>query len=87
MLLLKMAILGEHICIRHYHTGLNVSKMPNNSTRQNPSSTAPFQYFLARWNDPSIPEYDLDTDDLVYRDKNGNEVRREPFNEVVMAAA
>ncbi len=90
MPLLKLAVLGDHICVRYYHTGLNVSKMPEYVFKhdQNPGSLySPFhQYFLARWNDPNIPEYDLDTDDLVYRDKSGNEVRRERFNEVMMAA-
>lgn len=90
MPLLKMEILGEHICVRYYHTGLNVSKMPEYVFKhdQNPGSLySPFyQYFIARWNDPNIPEYDLETDDLVYRDRNGNEVRRERFNEVMMAA-
>jgi hypothetical protein len=38
-----------------------------------------------RWNDSAIPEYDLDTDELVYRDGSGNEVKREAFNEVTMA--
>lgn len=91
MPLLKMAVLGEHICVRYYHTGLNVNKMPEYVFKhdQNPGSLySPFyQYFLARWNDPNIPEYDLDTDELVYRDKSGNEARRERFNEVMMAAA
>jgi hypothetical protein len=32
-----------------------------------------------RWNLPDIPEYDLDADELVYRDSVGNELRREPF--------
>lgn len=91
MPLLKMEVLGDHICVRYYHTGLNVNKMPEYVFKhdQNPGSLySPFyQYFLARWNDPNIPEYDLDTDDLVYRDRSGNETRREKFNEVMMAAA
>lgn len=89
MPLLKMAVLGDHICIRYYHTGLNVRNMPEYVFKhdQNPGSLySPFyQYFLARWNDPDIPEYDLDTDELVYRDRSRNEVRREMFNEVTMA--
>jgi hypothetical protein len=44
-----------------------------------------YQYFLNRWNDPDIPEYDLDTDELVYRDRTGTEVRREKFNDITMA--
>jgi len=26
-----------------------------------------YQYFLARWDHPDIPEYDLTTDELIYR--------------------
>jgi hypothetical protein len=43
-----------------------------------------YQYFVSQWFDPAIPEYDLDTDELIHRDRAGNEVRREKFNEVVM---
>jgi len=48
---------------------------------QNPKSLyVPFyQYFLSRWDNPDVPEYDFDRDDLVYRDLAGNEVRREQF--------
>jgi len=45
-----------------------------------------YQYFLSRWNDPDIPEYDLDTDELVYRDRSNKEVRRVLFNEVTFTA-
>lgn len=40
-----------------------------------------YQYFLARWNHPDIPEYDFATDELIYRDTDGNEVRREKFED------
>jgi len=30
--------------------------------------TAFYQYFVMRWNDPAIPEYDLLTGDLMYRE-------------------
>jgi hypothetical protein len=33
-----------------------------------------------RWEDPAIPEYDLETDELVYRDSAGNEVGREKLD-------
>ena len=36
-------------------------------------------YFVQRWESAEIPEYDLDTDELVYRSRTGNEVRRERF--------
>jgi hypothetical protein len=34
---------------------------------------------VQRWENAEIPEYDLDTDELVYRSKTGNEIRRERF--------
>ena len=36
-------------------------------------------YFVQRWESAEIPEYDLDTDELVYRSRTGNEIRRERF--------
>ena len=38
-----------------------------------------YQYFVQRWASTSIPEYDLDTDELVYRGSTGGEVKRVRF--------
>lgn len=88
--LLKLTILGDYVCMRHYHAGLNVNDLPEYVFRHDhdPGSLYnPFyQYFLDRWRDPSVPEYELETDELVYRDRQGNEVHRQKFNEVVMEA-
>jgi hypothetical protein len=88
---LKLTILGDYACMRHYHSGLNVDDMPEYVFRHDhdPGSlyNPLYQFFLARWRDPSVPEYELETDELVYRDQAGNEVRRERFNDIVMAAA
>lgn len=89
MPLLKLAILGDALCVRHYHTGLHVDDMPEYVFKHDRGPGGlydPFyQYFLSRWSDPGIPEYDLDTDELVYRDRSGVAFRRERFNEVTMA--
>jgi hypothetical protein len=81
MPLLKLAILGDYAFLRHYHVGLNVRKMPEyvfSSDSIHGGLYLPlYRYFLSQWNDPDIPEYDLDTDELVFRDKAGREVRRE----------
>lgn len=81
MPLLKLAILGDHAFLRHYHAGLNVRKMPEfvfSSDSIHGGLYLPlYRYFLSRWHDPDIPEYDLDTDELVLRDKAGQEIRRE----------
>jgi hypothetical protein len=80
---LKLAILGDHICVQHYHTGLDVRKIPEYVFHhvQNAGSlyTYFYQYFLSRWSDANIPEYSFDTDDLIYRDSSGNEIGRGSF--------
>ena len=77
---LKMTILGDFIWLQHYQPGLDVQRMPRYVFKHDPnigSLYSPFyQYFLERWNSLDIPEYDLETDELVYRDIAGNEVRR-----------
>jgi len=82
MPLLKLAILGDHAFLRHYHTGINVDSMPEyvfSSDGFHGGLYLPFyRYFLSRWNDPDIPEYDLDSDELVLRDQAGRERHREP---------
>jgi hypothetical protein len=81
---LKMAILGDYIWLQHYQPGLDVQRMPRYVFKHDPTIGSlyfPFyQYFLGRWNNPQNPEYDLETDELVYRDMAGNEVRRETMD-------
>jgi len=86
---LKLAILGDYVFLRHYHPGVDVQELPEYVFRhgRNPGCLYnPFyQYFLDRWHDVEAPEYDLETDELVYRDKSGNEVRREKFGRLEAA--
>ena len=88
---LKLGILGDYIWVQHYHAGLDVQIMPEYMFKheETPGSLYAlfYQYFLMRWNDAEIPEYDLDTDELVYRDAAGNEIRREAFSNAATAAA
>ena len=81
---LKMVVSGDYIWIKHYHAGFDVRRMPEYvfGYNQNPGSLyVPFyQYFLRWWHDYKIPEYDLESDELIYRDMAGNEERREKFN-------
>jgi hypothetical protein len=80
---LKLIILGDHLWMQHYHPGIDVRSMPTYAFTHNqaPGSLyAPlYEYFTRRWGDPEIPEYDLETDEMVCRDRAGNEVSREPF--------
>ena len=81
----KLAIMGDSIWLQHYHTGLDVHTMPEYVFGQNHNDyglyTLFYQYFTKRWDSSEIPEYDLETDELVYRGSNGNshDVRREKF--------
>lgn len=89
--LLKLAILGDYVFLRHYHHGADVQKLPEFVFRhqRNPGClyNPLYQYFLDRWHDPALPEYELETDELIYRDKAGNEVRREKFELPALAQA
>jgi hypothetical protein len=82
---LKLAILGDYLWMKHYHPGLDVYSMPEYVFKhdQNPGTlyTPFYRYFLMRWKDSNIPEYDLNTDELIYRDMAGNEIRREKLDE------
>lgn len=79
----KLTILGHAIWLQHYHTGLDVHTMPEYLFLQNHNDyglyTLFYQYFTKRWESPDIPEYDLETDELVYRGSSGTEIRRESF--------
>jgi hypothetical protein len=81
--LLKLVILGDYLWMQHYHTDLDIQEMPEYVLRHNANDhglyTLCYQYFVQRWERTDIPEYDLETDELVYRDRNGREVRRERF--------
>ncbi len=83
---LKLVILGDYIWMKHYHPGLDVHGLPEFvfEHNQTPGSLySPFyQYFLMRWGDFHIPEYDFETDELVYRDEAGNERLRKKFDAV-----
>jgi hypothetical protein len=77
----KLTILSDYIWLQHYHPSRDVHAMPEyvfQHTRDDHGLYAMFyQYFIKRWESPEIPEYDFETDELVYRESNGNIVRRE----------
>ncbi|NWF73878.1 MAG: hypothetical protein HXY51_12665 [Nitrospirae bacterium] len=81
---LRMVILGDYLWLQHYHTGLDVRWMPEYVFQHNPDHhglyTLFYQYFTKRWENQEIPEYDFETNELVYRTRNGAELRREPFS-------
>ena len=81
--LIKMVILGDYLWLQHYHADLDVQTMPEYVLRHNRKDyglyTLYSHYFVQRWKSVEIPEYDLDTDELVYRNGSGQEIRRERF--------
>jgi len=84
--LLKLAMFGDYLFLQHYPAGLNVREMPEYVFRHSKNGNLFnlfYQYFVLRWLDPAVPEYDLGTNELVYRDRAGNEQNREKLNEVV----
>lgn len=86
--LVKMVILGDYLWLQHYHADLDVETMPEYVLRHNPQSLGLYtlyaHYFQQRWESAEIPEYDLDTDELVYRNRAGSEMRREPCEPAFM---
>lgn len=81
--LVKMVILGDYLWLQHYHADLDVQTLPEYVLRRNRQDhglyTLYTHYFQHRWESAEIPEYDLDTDDLVYRNRAGSELLRERF--------
>ncbi|WP_455376970.1 hypothetical protein [Petrachloros mirabilis] len=81
--LVKMIILGDYLWLQHYHANLDVQTLPEYVLRHNRQDhglyTLYTHYFQQRWESADIPEYDLDTDELVYRNRAGSELLRERF--------
>lgn len=81
--LIKLVILGDYLWLQHYHADLAVQTMPEYVLRHNRKDhglyTLYAHYFVQRWESAEIPEYDFETDELVYRTRAGNEIRREQF--------
>lgn len=78
---LKLAILGDYIFMKHYYAGLIGQDILEYIFKHSPNQSSLFhlfyQFFLSKWRDPNIPGYDFDSDELVYKDISGNEVKRE----------
>ena len=80
----KMVILGDYLWLQHNHADTGIDAMPEYLLRRNPAAHGLYTLyahdFERRWADAEIPEYDLDTDELVYRSRAGGELRRERFD-------
>jgi len=80
--LVKLVMLGDYLWLQHYHADLDSPNMPEYVLQRNRKEHGLYtfyaHYFMQRWESPELPEYDLDTDELVYRSRTGQEIRREP---------
>lgn len=84
--LVKLVILEDYLWLQHDHADLEVQTMPEYVLQRNRKDhglytlyTLYAHYFMQRWESAEIPEYDLETDELVYRSRTGQEIRRERF--------
>ncbi len=81
----KLVVIGEYVWVQHCHNGHEIKAQPEyvfGLQHGNPRRGffAPFyKHFLDQWNDPRHPEFNFDTSELVYRNGDGNEIRREAF--------
>lgn len=84
--LFKLAILGDYVFMKYYHADVNIKEMPEYIFKHSPKYSNLFhplyQFFLSKWRDANTPEYDFETDELVYRDASGNEAKRVKFSEM-----
>ncbi len=89
--LFKLAVLGDYVFMKYYHADVNIKEMPEYIFKHSPKHGNLFhplyQFFLSKWRDSNIPEYDFGADDLVYRDASGNEVKRVKFSEMTFTKA
>src|SRR5499427_7855135 len=79
----KLVVLGDYIWVQHCHSGFVVREQPEyvfalHHEEPRHGLFVPFyMIFLNSWNDTRHPEYDFDTNELVYRDAGGRETGRE----------
>jgi len=81
----NLIVTGEYVWVQYCHDGYELRAQPEYVfalKRDNPAQGlfSPFYvYFLNQWNDPRHPEYNFETNELVYRNGDGNEVERVPY--------
>ncbi len=79
----KLIVLGDYVWVQHCHSGFAVREQPEfvfalQHREPRHGLFVPFyMVFLNKWNDARHPEYDFDTNELVYRDASGKETGRD----------
>jgi hypothetical protein len=81
----KLVVTGEYVWVQYCHDGHEVRTQPEyvfglQHDHPNRGFFVPFyKHFLDQWNDPSHPEFNFETNELIYRNSDGNEIRRSYF--------
>lgn len=81
----NLIVTGEHVWVQYCHGGQALKDQPEYVfalCRDKPAQglfSAFYVHFLNQWSDPLHPEYDFAGRELVYRNHQGNEVKRTPF--------
>jgi len=79
----KLVVLGDYVWVQHCHSGFAVKQQSEyvfalQHREPRHGLYVPFyMVFLNQWNDARHPEYDFDTNELVYRDASGKETGRD----------
>ena len=89
----KLIVLGDYVWVQHCHSGFAVRQQPEfvfalQHRELRHGLFVPFyMVFLNQWNDARHPEYDFDTNELVYRDASGKETGRDVLGGPIDGAA
>lgn len=82
----NLIVTGEYVWVQYCHDGHELKGQPEYVfalSKKSPAQglfAAFYVHFLNHWTDRRHPEYDFATQELVYRNDTGNEVRRVPFS-------
>lgn len=78
----NLIVTGEHVWVQYCHDGHELNEQPEYVfalSRDNPAQglfSAFYVHFLNNWSESDHPLYDFATQELVYRNEQGNELKR-----------
>jgi hypothetical protein len=78
----NLVVTGEYVWVQYCHDGQELRNQPEyvfalRKDKPAQGLFSPFYvHFLNQWNEPSHPEYNFDTNELIYRNAAGNEMGR-----------
>jgi hypothetical protein len=89
----KLVVLGDYVWVQHCHRGFSVRQQPEfvfglQHHEPRHGLFVPFYMLcLDEWNDLRHAEYDFETNELVYRDVSGRDIRRTALGVPINSAA